>query len=46
MNCGTIEAVDTPRIQFASTARGKVAFQELGDAKTSFVLVPPSAMGI
>jgi len=38
--------VDIPRIQFASTARGKVAFQELGDAKTSFVLVPPLAQHI
>ena len=46
MNCGTIEAVDTPSIQFANTTRGKVAFQELGDAKTSFVLVPPLAQHI
>lgn len=46
MNCGTIDPVDTPRIQFASTLRGKVAFQELGDAKTSFVLVPPLAQHI
>ncbi len=46
MNCGTIDAVDTPRIRFASTARGKVAFQSLGDAKTSFVLVPPLAQHI
>lgn len=44
--CGTIDAVDTPRIQFASTARGKVAFQELGEAKPSFVLVPPLAQHI
>ena len=29
-----------------STARGKVAFQELGSAKTSFVLVPPLAQHI
>src|SRR5262245_27750827 len=41
-----MQAVDIPRIQFASTARGKVAFQELGDAKTSFVLVPPLAQHI
>jgi pimeloyl-ACP methyl ester carboxylesterase/DNA-binding CsgD family transcriptional regulator len=46
MSCGTIELVDAPRIQFASTARGKVAFQELGHAKTSFVLVPPLAQHI
>jgi pimeloyl-ACP methyl ester carboxylesterase/DNA-binding CsgD family transcriptional regulator len=46
MTCGTMQAVDIPRIQFASTARGKVAFQELGDAKTSFVLVPPLAQQI
>jgi pimeloyl-ACP methyl ester carboxylesterase/DNA-binding CsgD family transcriptional regulator len=46
MNCGTIDAVDAARIRFASTARGKVAFQELGDAKTSFVLVPPLAQHI
>jgi pimeloyl-ACP methyl ester carboxylesterase/DNA-binding CsgD family transcriptional regulator len=39
-------AVESPRIQFANTARGKVAFQELGDAKTSFVLVPPLAQHI
>jgi len=38
--------VDAPRIQFVSTARGKVAFQELGSAKTSFVLVPPLAQHI
>jgi len=38
--------VDTPRIQFASTTRGKVAFQELGDAQTPFVLVPPLAQHI
>jgi pimeloyl-ACP methyl ester carboxylesterase/DNA-binding CsgD family transcriptional regulator len=46
MNCGSIEAVDTPRIQFATTPRGKVAFQELGDANTPFVLVPPLAQHI
>jgi pimeloyl-ACP methyl ester carboxylesterase/DNA-binding CsgD family transcriptional regulator len=46
MNCGSIDAVDIPRIQFATTPRGKVAFQELGDAKTSFVLVPPLAQHI
>ena len=38
--------VDAPRIQFAKTARGKVAFQKLGSAKTSFVLVPPLAQHI
>lgn len=38
--------MDAPRIQFVSTARGKVAFQELGSAKTSFVLVPPLAQHI
>jgi pimeloyl-ACP methyl ester carboxylesterase len=38
--------VDAPRIQFANTARGKLAFQELGDAKTSLVLVPPLAQHI
>jgi len=38
--------VDAPRIQFVSTARGKVAYQELGSAKTSFVLVPPLAQHI
>ena len=41
-----MRGVDSPRIQFASTARGKVAFQALGDAKTSFVLVPPLAQHI
>ncbi len=46
MNCGTIGEVDIPRIQFANTARGKVAFQELGDAQTSFLLVPPLAQHI
>ncbi|HVY25798.1 MAG TPA: alpha/beta fold hydrolase [Polyangiaceae bacterium] len=46
MSCGTIDSVEAPRIQFASTARGKVAFQALGDAKTSFVLVPPLAQHI
>jgi pimeloyl-ACP methyl ester carboxylesterase len=46
MNCGTIEAVDIPRIRFAATARGKVAFQELGDATTPFLLVPPLAQNI
>jgi pimeloyl-ACP methyl ester carboxylesterase/DNA-binding CsgD family transcriptional regulator len=46
MNRGTIDAVDVPRIRFASTARGKVAFQALGSAKTSFVLVPPLAQHI
>jgi pimeloyl-ACP methyl ester carboxylesterase/DNA-binding CsgD family transcriptional regulator len=38
--------VDIPRVQFAATARGKVAFQELGDTNTSFVLVPPLAQHI
>ncbi len=38
--------MDAPRIQFASTPRGKVAFQELGSAETSFVLVPPLAQHI
>jgi pimeloyl-ACP methyl ester carboxylesterase len=46
MNRGSIEWVDTPRIQFATTPRGKVAFQELGDANTAFVLVPPLAQHI
>jgi pimeloyl-ACP methyl ester carboxylesterase/DNA-binding CsgD family transcriptional regulator len=46
MNCGTIDAVETPRIQFASSARGKVAFQSLGEAKTPFVLIPPLAQHI
>jgi pimeloyl-ACP methyl ester carboxylesterase/DNA-binding CsgD family transcriptional regulator len=46
MNRGTIVAVDLPRIEFASTARGKVAFQVLGDAKEPFVLVPPLAQHI
>lgn len=43
---GTIGAVDTPRIRFASTSRGKVAFQEVGEASTSFVMVPPLAQHI
>jgi pimeloyl-ACP methyl ester carboxylesterase/DNA-binding CsgD family transcriptional regulator len=38
--------VDAPRIEFVSTARGKVAFQRLGSASTSFVLVPPLAQHI
>jgi pimeloyl-ACP methyl ester carboxylesterase/DNA-binding CsgD family transcriptional regulator len=46
MSCGTLEVVDAPRIQFVSTTRGKVAFQELGSAETSFVLVPPLAQHI
>jgi len=46
MNCGTIAAVESPQIRFAVTARGKVAYQELGDAKTSLVLVPPLAQHI
>jgi pimeloyl-ACP methyl ester carboxylesterase/DNA-binding CsgD family transcriptional regulator len=46
MICGTIDTVDAPRIQFATTAVGKVAFQELGSAQTSFVLVPPLAQHI
>jgi pimeloyl-ACP methyl ester carboxylesterase/DNA-binding CsgD family transcriptional regulator len=46
MNRGTIDAVDLPRIEFAGTARGKVAFQALGDAKAPFVLVPPLAQHI
>jgi pimeloyl-ACP methyl ester carboxylesterase/DNA-binding CsgD family transcriptional regulator len=46
MSCGTIGPVEAPRIQFASTARGKVAFQALGSAMTSFVLVPPLAQHI
>jgi len=45
-NRGMIAAVEIPRIQFASSARGKVAFQQLGDAKTSFLLVPPLAQHI
>jgi pimeloyl-ACP methyl ester carboxylesterase/DNA-binding CsgD family transcriptional regulator len=46
MNRGTIDAVEAPGIRFASTARGKVAFQQLGQAKTSLVLVPPLAQHI
>lgn len=46
MNRGTIDAVDVPRIRFASTARGKVAFQALGSAQESFVVVPPLAQHI
>jgi len=46
MTCGNIAWVDAPRIQYVSTARGKVAFQELGSANTSFVLVPPLAQHI
>lgn len=46
MNRGTIDSVDVPGIQYASTAQGKVAFQVLGSAKTSFVLVPPLAQHI
>jgi len=46
MTCGTIAPVDAPSIRFASTARGKVAFQALGSAATSFVLVPPLAQHI
>ena len=38
--------MDAPPIQYVSTARGKVAFQELGSADTSFVLVPPLAQHI
>jgi pimeloyl-ACP methyl ester carboxylesterase/DNA-binding CsgD family transcriptional regulator len=38
--------VDAPRIEFVSTARGKVAFQRLGSAKTALVLVPPLAQHI
>src|SRR6185295_17458345 len=43
---GTIDELETPRIEFATTPRGKVAFQALGDAKTSFVLVPPLAQHV
>jgi pimeloyl-ACP methyl ester carboxylesterase/DNA-binding CsgD family transcriptional regulator len=46
VRCATIAPVDAPRIRFASTARGKVAFQELGGAKASLVLVPPLAQHI
>jgi pimeloyl-ACP methyl ester carboxylesterase/DNA-binding CsgD family transcriptional regulator len=46
MNRGSIDAVDAPGIRFASTARGKIAFQTLGDARTPFVLVPPLAQHI
>lgn len=46
MNRGTIAAVELPRIEFAGTGRGKVAFQVLGDAKAPFVLVPPLAQHI
>lgn len=38
--------MEAPRIQFAATPRGKVAFQQLGDAQTPFVLVPPLAQHI
>ncbi len=43
---GSIAWVDAPRIQYVSTARGKVAFQEVGSESTSFVLVPPLAQHI
>lgn len=38
--------VDAPRIQFATTPHGKVAFQTLGSGEKSFVLVPPLAQHI
>ncbi|HET9930286.1 MAG TPA: alpha/beta fold hydrolase [Polyangiaceae bacterium] len=38
--------MDIPRIRFASSARGKVAFQQVGDAKPTFLLVPPLAQHI
>lgn len=38
--------VASPPIAFATTARGKVAFQQVGDAATPLVLVPPLAQHI
>jgi pimeloyl-ACP methyl ester carboxylesterase/DNA-binding CsgD family transcriptional regulator len=38
--------VDAPPIAFAATARGKVAFQVVGDAATPLVLIPPLAQHI
>jgi pimeloyl-ACP methyl ester carboxylesterase/DNA-binding CsgD family transcriptional regulator len=46
MGCATIAWVDAPPVEFASTRRGKVAFQRLGKKETSFVLVPPLAQHI
>lgn len=38
--------MDAPPIAFARTSRGKIAFQEVGDAATPLVLVPPLAQHI
>src|SRR3954462_9613110 len=46
IDCGTMLLVDAPRIAFAGTPRGKVAFQQVGDAATPLVLVPPLAQHI
>jgi len=38
--------VDAPAIAFAATPHGKVAFQQVGNAATPLVLVPPLAQNI
>lgn len=38
--------MDAPPIAFAGTSRGKIAFQQVGDAATPLVLVPPLAQHI
>ena len=38
--------MEAPPIAFAGTSRGKIAFQQVGDAPTPLVLVPPLAQHI